>query len=58
MPFCLNIVFLSVLPGQCLGPNTPQPESQLQSYDLIKQCQQVNKCNGCGALFDKADKKL
>ena len=41
--------------GQSLGPNPPQPEPQLQTYELIKQ---VSKCNGCRFLFDKIDKKL
>ena len=41
--------------GQNFGPKSPQPEPQLQPYELIKRCQQVSKCNGCGTLFDKTD---
>ena len=44
--------------GQSLGPKLPQPEPQLQPYELIKRCKQVTKCNGCGFLFDKTDEKL
>ena len=43
---------------QSLGPKSPQPEPQLQPYELIKQCKQVSKCNGCGFLFDKTDEKI
>ena len=44
--------------GQSLGPKPPQPEPQLQPYELIKRCKQVSKCNGCGFLFDKTDERL
>ena len=44
--------------GQSLGPKPPQPEPQLQLYELIKRCKQVSKCNGCGFSFDKTDEKL
>ena len=40
------------------GTKPPQPEPQPQPYKVIKQCQQVSKCNGCGTLFDKTDEKL
>ena len=43
---------------QSVGPKPPQPEPQLQPYELIKRCKQVSKCNGCGFLFDKTDEKL
>ena len=39
--------------GQSLEP---QPEPQPQPSKLIKQCQQGNKRNNCGASFDKTDK--
>ena len=44
--------------GQSLGPKPPQPEPQLQPYELIKRCKQISKCNGCGILFDITDGKL
>ena len=44
--------------GQSLGPKPPQPEPQLQPYELMKRCKQVSKCHGCGFLFDKTDEKL
>ena len=44
--------------GQSLGPKPPQPEPQPQLYEVIKRCQQVSNCNGCGTFFDKTDKKL
>ena len=44
--------------GQSFRPKPPQPEPQLQPYELIKRCQQVGKCNGCGTLFDKTVEKL
>ena len=43
--------------GQRLGPKPSQPETQLQPYELIKRCNQVSKCNGCGSLFDQTDAK-
>ena len=46
---------LEILLGQSLEPKPPQPEPQPQSYEVIKQCQQATKCNGCGAFFDKTD---
>ena len=49
---------LEVPIGQSLGPKSPQPEPQLQPYELIKRCKQVSKCNGCGFLFDKTNEKL
>ena len=48
---------LGVPLGQRLGPKPPQPP-QLFPYELIKRCKQASKCNGCGPLFDKTDKKL
>ena len=44
--------------AQSLGSKSREPEPQPQPYELIKRCQQVNKCDDCGTLFDKADKKL
>ena len=49
---------LEILLGQSLEPKPPLPESQPQPYEVIKQCQQVSKCNGCGTMFDKTDEKL
>ena len=49
---------LEILLGQSLGPKPPQPEQQRQPYKVIKRCQQVSKCNGCGTLSDKIDEKL
>ena len=49
---------LEILLGQSLEPKPPQAEPQPQTYQEIKQCQQVSKCNGCGNLFDKTDEKL
>ena len=44
--------------GQSFGPKPPQPDPQLQPYELIKRCQQVSKCNGCDTLFDKTAGKI
>ena len=44
--------------GQNLKSKTPVPEPHFQPYKIIKRCQQVSKCNGCGTLFDKTDEKL
>ena len=41
---------LEVPLGQSLGPKPPQSELQRQSYELIKRCSKVSKCNGCGTL--------
>ena len=41
-----------------LNPWIPQPEPQLQPYEIMKRCQQVSKCNGCKASFDKTGKNL
>ena len=49
---------LEILLGQTLEPKVSQPEPKTQPYEVIKQCQEVSKCNGCGTLFDKTDKKL
>ena len=49
---------LEILLGQSLEPRPPQPEPQPQPYEVIKQCQQVGKCNDRGTLFDKTDEKL
>ena len=46
---------LKVPIGQSLGLKPPQPEPQLQPYELIKRCKQVSKCNSCGFLFGKTD---
>ena len=34
------------------------PNQKLQTYELIKQCQQVSKFNDCRTFFNKTDKKL
>ena len=41
-----------------LGPIPSQPEPQLQPHEMIKQCQQVSKCNRCRDLFAKTDKNI
>ena len=49
---------LEILLGQSLEPKAPQPEPKPQPYEVIKQCQKVSKCNGCGTFFDKTYEKL
>ena len=44
--------------GKILRAKPPKPEPQFQPYKLIKQCQQVSKCNGRGDSFDETDKKF
>ena len=36
----------------------PQTESKLQPYEIMKQCPQISKCNGCRASFDNKERKL
>ena len=44
--------------GRTLGVLPPQPEPQLQPYELLRRRGNISKCNGCGVNFNKHDSQL
>ena len=44
--------------GKSLGPNPPQPEQQMQQYELIIRNRKISRCNSCLNEFDRKNPKL
>ena len=44
--------------GKFLGPRPPQPQPQLQQYELIIRNRKISRCNGCLNEFNRKNPKL
>ena len=44
--------------GKSLGPTPPQPEPQMQQYELIIRNGKISRCKGCLNEFDRKNPKL
>ena len=44
--------------GKSLGPKPPQPESQMQQYELIIRNGKISRCNGCLNELNSKNPKL
>ena len=44
--------------GKSLGPKPPQPEPQMQQYELIIRNGNISRCNSCLKEFDRKNPKL
>ena len=44
--------------GKSLGPKPPQPESEMQQYELIIRNGKISRCNGCLNELNRKNPKL